>query len=456
MGFVSWTVPGKRAMSADRWGLEQLEIPYGRTLRGKLRPPGSKSITNRALVLGALAEGTSRLQGVLESEDTAVMKEAWRTLGVSLADVEPGVVEVEGTRGRIPRDTASLYVANSGTTMRFLCAVLCLGRGPYRLYGVPRMHERPMGDLVQVLNALGARVRAESPGECPPIVVEQGGLRGGSVTVPGTISSQFTSGLLMAAPYVASSLEVLVTGPVVSAPFIQMTVSMLRQFGVDVDAEWFYPPERAGQVPAESVVARFFVRHGAYRGRTYPIEPDATAASYFFAAAALTGGEVTVEGLGRGSIQGDLAFLQLLEQMGARVEMGPDWTRVQGNRLVGITADLRATSDLTPTLAILAAFAEGPTHITGIDHIRHQETDRIQALAGELGKLGALVEERTGGLTIQPRPLKGALVETYNDHRLAMSFAVAGLRVPGLKIKNPGCVAKTYPQFFDDFFRLLQ
>ena len=406
-------------------------------LRGTIRPPGSKSITNRALVCAALAEGPSLLSGVLDSDDTRVMIEALPQLGIAVEqDRENATVQVVGCGGRVPATKADLYVGNSGTTIRFLTAMLSLGQGTYRLDGTARMRERPIGDLLGALRQLGGDAVSEQGNGCPPVVVRGRGLGGGRATVAGDISSQFLSGLLMAAPYAAAPVELAVEGPLVSRPYVEMTRAVMRSFGVAITVE----------KPCRFTIAA--PQH--YHGRHYTIEPDASAASYFFAAAAITKGEVTVEGLSRDSLQGDVAFCNCLEQMGCQVQYEADQITVTGGPLRGIDVDMNAISDTVQTLAAVALFADGPTTIRGVAHIRHKETDRIHALAVELRKLGAEVEERADGLQIMPRSLRGAEIDTYDDHRMAMSLALVGLTVRGVVIRDPGCTAKTYPHFFRD------
>ena len=421
-----------------------LEIQPGGPVQGRVRPPGSKSLTNRALITAALADGDSILTGVLQSDDTRVMIDGLGKLGIDIRHESPDVVHVTGCAGRIPADQADLSLGNSGTSMRFLTAVAALGNGTYRLDGVERMRERPIADLLVALGTLGGAALSEHGNGCPPVVVHGRGLQGGAVRMKGDTSSQFLSGLLMAVPYARQRVVIEIEGALVSEPYVAMTLAVMSTFGVEVATKHF---------------ERFSVSAPAcYHACRYKIEPDASAASYFFAAAAITGGAVTVEGLSRGSLQGDVAFVDLLEQMGCRVtertEAPEASITVTGGRLKGIKADLNAISDTAQTLAVVALFAEGPTSIRNVAHIRHKETDRIGALATELRKLGAEVDEHSDGLTIYPRPFHGAPIATYDDHRMAMSFALAGLRVPGVFLENPGCTAKTYPNFFDDLAKL--
>ncbi|MEX0977842.1 MAG: 3-phosphoshikimate 1-carboxyvinyltransferase [Pirellulales bacterium] len=407
----------------------------------RLRPPGSKSLTNRALVCAALARGTSTLDGVLESEDTQVMIEALGGLGISIrVDPQSHSAQVTGCGGKIPAARADLYVANSGTTVRFLTALAALGRGVFRLHGTTRMHERPIQDLLDSLAALGVRAESEAGTGCPPVVVHADGLSAARTTMRGDVSSQFLSGLLMAAPCAqgpaGTPLEIEIAGPLVSKPYVEMTLAVMRAFGarVEVDRDW----------------KRIAVAPSAYAATSYPIEPDASAASYFWAAAAITGGRVLVEGLGSSSLQGDVAFCECLARMGCKVREDRSGIAVEGGPLVGIDVDMNAISDTVQTLAAVALFADGPTEIRNVAHIRHKETDRIAALASELRKLGATVQERADGLRIVPGPLHGAGIDTYDDHRMAMSLALVGLKIKGVVIHNPECTAKTYPKFWDD------
>ena len=447
---------------------DSIEIhPLTAPLDAAVRPPGSKSITNRALVCAALAGGPSTLSGALDSEDTRVMIDALRQLGIAIEVQQGGAVLcVSGCGGRLPATGGELYVANSGTTVRFLTALVALGQGRFRLDGTQRMRERPIGDLLDALAQLGVRAKSETGSGCPPVVLEAAGLAGGSVQIRGNVSSQFLSGLLLAAPYARKPLDIMLAGTLVSQPYIRMTLAVMRSFGVAVDG---------GDLSHLRVPAP-----AAYRGCGYPIEPDASAASYFWAAAAIAGGRVTVQGLTRDSLQGDVAFCDCLKQMGCRVESDGQGTTVTGTgALRAIDVDMNAISDTVQTLAAVALFAEGTTRIRNVAHIRHKETDRIRDLAREVRRFGAVVEEHHDGLAITPphehggrehdpalraagpsttglpaSNLHGAEIHTYNDHRMAMSMALVGLRVPGVVIRDPGCTAKTYPLFFRDLAAL--
>jgi 3-phosphoshikimate 1-carboxyvinyltransferase len=417
--------------------------PVAGPVNGSIRPPGSKSITNRALICAALAEGASTLSGALDSEDTQVMIAALKQLGIAVDVSDLGrTLRVSGCGGKIPASAAELFVANSGTSMRFLTAMATIGQGVYKLDGIARMRERPIGDLVDSLRQLGVQIDAVGANNCPPVVVSAAGLPGGSASIRGDVSSQFLSGLLMAAPYAQQPITLNVAGTLVSIPYVDMTIKVMESFGAKATATSDY---------SQIVVSNA----KRYRGRDYAIEPDASAASYFWAAAAVTRGSVLVEGLRFDALQGDVEFCRRLEAMGCRVEETAEGIRVAGaDRLRGIETDMNAISDTVQTLAVVSLFAEGPTEIRGVEHIRHKETDRIGDLARELRKFGAKVVEFQDGLRIEPGPLHAAAVDTYNDHRMAMSFAVAGLRIPGVVLRNPACVTKTYPRFFEDLARI--
>ncbi len=454
---------------------DKLEIiPLTRPPNATVRVPGSKSITNRALVLAALtAKGfTWALRGALQSEDTEVMVECLRSLGFRVLTEWPDAtvyVNSGEDEPTIPATEADLYVANSGTTMRFLTALVSLGHGRYRLDGVARMRERPIQDLLDTLAQMGVIIRSEQGNGCPPVIVEADGLRGGRVQIKADVSSQFVSGLLMAAPYADNPVTLEVTGTIVSHPYIDMTVRMLKQFGFSIleirgaggSISYDFISHR-GRGSDETNRKRALAAAAYDRldprlnlpPRDYCIEPDASAASYFFAAAAIMGGHIVIPDLSRKDLQGDVYFVDELERMGCRVEKAPDAITVHGAQLSGINADMNDISDTVMTLAAVACFAEGPTTIHNVAHIRHKETDRLAALATELRRVGAGVDEFADGLTITPQPLHGAEIETYNDHRMAMSMALIGLKVPGIVIKNPGCVAKTYPSFFADLEKL--
>ena len=407
--------------------------------------PGSKSITNRALVLAALCSrgGPCRLSNALRSEDTEVMVDGLRRLGYQIEVDWPTVVVSNDGTDLVPNSEAELSVANSGTTMRFLTALCAVGCGRYRLDGVARMRERPIGDLLDALRQCGVKAESEQANDCPPVIIETSGFTSEGAIVQGQISSQFVSALLMVAPMNVSETMIFgirLEGTLVSEPYVKMTESMMLQWG----STWRYDaPSRTYLFDLDSLAHYFSPDE-------YAIEPDASAASYFFAAAAITGGRILVRGMKREMLQGDVLFVDALARMGCLVTETDEGIAVEGRPLRGIDIDMNAISDTMMSLAAVACFAEGTTTIRNVAHVRHKETDRIAAMAAELRKLGASVDEFDDGLTITPGALHGATVETYRDHRMAMSLALIGLKVPGVVIDDPGCVAKTYPGFWQD------
>jgi 3-phosphoshikimate 1-carboxyvinyltransferase len=407
-------------------------------LDARVRPPGSRSLTNRALLAAALARGDSVLVGATESDDALAMREGLRTLGVPIAVTDAAWL-VAGCGGRLPAEgRAKVDVRASGTTARFLTAAATL-TGPdaeVLLDGTPRMRERPIGDLVAALGALGGRAEALGAGGCPPVRVRGGGLAGGRAAIDARRSSQYVSGVLLAAPCAAGDVELsLVEGRLVSRPFVDLTLQVMGEFGADAD--W---SEDGG----------LRVARGGYTGRRYAIEPDAQAAVYAFAAAAISGGRVVVEGLGPASRQPDLAILPVLERMGCHVrrEAQAIELRSEPGKLAGVVCDGDPMPDAVLALAVVALFAKGPSEIRNVANLRIKESDRLAALEAEIRRLGGRAEAGPDWLRIEPAPLHGAAIETYADHRMAMSFALAGLAVPGVSIRDPGCVAKTWPDFF--------
>jgi 3-phosphoshikimate 1-carboxyvinyltransferase len=402
--------------------------------------PGSKSISNRALLLSALAEGSTLLVDLLDADDTRVMRDALSTLGVRLATVEGGL-QVEGCGGRFPARDAHLFLGNAGTAFRSLTAALAFAGGRFVLDGVPRMRERPIGDLVDALNDLGARIRYVDRVGFPPLSIEPADtVSSAHVDVRGDVSSQFLSGLLMAAPLVApvGDLRIGVQGTLISQPYVRMTLALMRRFGVTVR-------EGGGE---------FIVPPAVYRspGR-FVVEGDASGASYFLALGAIAGGPIRVEGVGRDSVQGDVRFADALTAMGAQVEVGEDAIEVRGpatGRLRAIDADFNHIPDAAMTIAVAALFADGTTTLRNIGSWRVKETDRIAAMAAELTKLGAHVEEGADWLRITPpAPWREASIDTYEDHRIAMCFALAAVAGLPVHIRDPKCVAKTFPDYFE-------
>jgi 3-phosphoshikimate 1-carboxyvinyltransferase len=402
-----------------------------------VRLPPSKSYTNRALAAAALAVGRSTIVGPSRSQDSHYMTGALASLGVAI-QADPDRTLVAGTGGVLAAPRKPIFVGNAGTTFRFLTALAAVAAGATTLTGDAQMRTRPVGDLLDALAQAG--VRTSSAGGFPPVTVEGGSFAGGAITLPGDKSSQYLSAILLAAPYAGGPVTVTVEGAQSSAPYVRMTTEVMRAFGVPVE-------EGPGPVYRVGAGTR-------YAGRTYAIEPDASAASYFLAAAAVTGGRVRIPGLSASSLQGDVRFVDTLVAMGCTSTPGDGALEIAGGSLTGIEVDMNAMPDCVPTLAVVALFADGPTSIRNVAHLRFKETDRLAALAAELSRLGAGVELLPDGLVIRPAPLAGARIETYRDHRIAMSFAVAGLRVPGVSIADPGCVAKSFPGFWDEFTHL--
>ena len=411
-------------------------LPIDHPLNASVRVPGSKSLTNRALLIASLAHGTTRLTNALFSDDSRYFAEALQALGFSVQlDEGSREMTVTGMGGRIPAEKAELFVGNAGTAARFLTAFLTLGKGEYSLDGDLRMRERPMGDLVDALNQLG--VELETTNNCPPVEIFASGLPGGKTRIAGDISSQFLSALLMVAPYARSPIEIEVTTALNSKPYVDMTIAVMKDFGVEV--------ERRGY-------EHFIIQPSIFSSISpYSIESDASAASYFFAAPAICGGRVRVENISPNSVQGDIAFLDILQQMGCTIQAGTGYIEVsRTDKLLGVEVDMRDIPDTAQTLAVIAPFASSPTRIRGIASARLKETDRIHATCTELARLGIPVEEHEDGMTIHPcNKIQPGIIQTYNDHRMAMSFALIGLQVKGITIENPSCVSKTFPNYFE-------
>jgi len=405
--------------------MSSLELGPLTRAEGTVRLPGSKSISNRVLLLAALARGTTQVRGLLDADDTRVMQAALEKLGRPIRAKQ-----------------ADLFLGNAGTAFRPLTAVLAFSGGEYRLSGVPRMHERPIGDLVQALRAMGARIDYLGAEGFPPLAIHPGRIAAGqTVKVRGDVSSQYVSALLMAMP-LAGGGTIEVEGELISKPYIEITLNLMRRFGVEV--------RRKGW-------SRFDVPGTAYASPgTVIVEGDASAASYFLAAGAIGGGPVRVEGVGRASIQGDVRFCEVLEAMGARVAMGEDWVEARGRApLRAFDLDLNHIPDAAMTAAVLALFADGRCVLRNIASWRVKETDRIAAMATELGKLGARVQAGADFLEVTPhRLVTGVAVDTYDDHRMAMSLSLAALGGIALRINDPECVAKTFPDYFQVFGRI--
>ena len=445
---------GRAAGAAPRTSdMEHLDLAHATRASGTLRLPGSKSISNRTLLLAALAQGSTRVRGLLDSDDTRVMLEALRRLGVALA---PGAAEgewlVTGAPEGFPAREASLFLGNAGTAFRSLTAVLALGDGRYRLEGVPRMHERPIGDLVDTLRQAGARIDYLANAGFPPLAIAPREKLGGAVVrVRGQVSSQFLTALLIALGASGGGVRIEVAGELISKPYVEMTLALMRRFGVVVEREGW---------------EAFVVPGGArYRSPgTVDVEGDASSASYFLAAGLLGGGPLRVQGVGRDSLQGDVRFTEVIEAMGGRVDFGEDWIEVSGRPpLRPLDADLNRIPDAAMTAAVLALFASGPSCLRNIASWRVKETDRLSAMATELRKLGASVEEGADFLRISPPAhFAGAspsgarvAIDTYDDHRMAMCFALAAFGPVQVRINDPGCVSKTFPDFFAAWSRVV-
>ncbi|MFT3927275.1 MAG: 3-phosphoshikimate 1-carboxyvinyltransferase [Myxococcales bacterium] len=414
-------------------------IPLQNPVSADVDVVGSKSYTNRVLILAALAQGSSTLSGALFSDDTRYMAASLRALGVPVeADEAKYQLKVSGANGHVSAASAQCFVGNAGTAARFLPVLMALGKGVYELDGIERMRQRPIAPLLRALESLGTKVECLAEPDCIPLRVHGGSLVGGQVSVPGHISSQYISGLMMGAPCMPKGLTLDIEGELVSRPYVEMTAQAMRDFGVEL--------ERVGE-------RRFVIPGGqTYRGQNYRVEPDASAASYFFAAAAICGGRARVPGLGTRSLQGDRGLVHILARMGCRVVEGEDFTEVHGpadGKLKGVEVDMADLSDVAQTLAVVAPFAESPTRVTGIGFIRKKETDRVGAVVTELKRLGIRAEEEADGFVVYPGTPQPGSVHTYDDHRMAMSFALIGLRAPGIVIEDPGCTAKTFPTYFD-------
>jgi 3-phosphoshikimate 1-carboxyvinyltransferase len=404
--------------------------------------PGSKSITQRALIAAALAEGTSTLVGPLTSEDTSYTIGALQAMGIDIDDSDGAAWVVHGSGGRIREPAADIFLGNNGTATRFLTSVASLGHGIFHITGDPRMSERPIAPLMEALQGWGVNILSDAGNGCPPLTIEADGIGGGKTVLPEGKSSQYLSSLLLVAPYAEKTAELEVQGEVLSKPYVEMTMEVMAAFGVSGEA-------------APSLTS-FRISRGSYQAREYRIEGDASGASYFWAAAAVTGGRVTVANVPVPSLQGDAHLVPLLARMGCQVHKTGHGITVQGpEKLAGIEVDMGNMPDVAPTLAVVAAFAEGTTVITNIAHLRIKECDRINAMVTELRKMGAQVEEEQDRMIIHGQAngtnLHGAAIETYHDHRIAMCFAVAGLRIQGVEITGEQCVAKSFPDFWERF-----
>lgn len=418
-----------------------MEIRPVHHLDATVEVPGSKSYTQRALIIAALAEGRSTISRVLLSEDTRYLMEALRVLGIEILTSGNDVV-IQGTGGKIRNPGQAIYLGNNGTALRFLTTMVSLGKGEFLLEGSSRLRERPLKPLLDALKTLGVPSHSRDNKGYPPVRIDAQGLRGGSVAFTDVESSQYISSLLIGAPYAAEDIEITLQGSTVSEPYIEMTLHIMERFGAEI--------ERGDK-------NRFKVKSGRnYAGQEYIVEGDASSASYFFLAAALCRGRVRVMNINPESLQGDIKFLNIMEGVGCSIVRGDSWVDVIGGPLHGgdVVFDMGNMPDMVPTLAVLAAFRQGRTSITNVSHLRLKESDRIAALVNELHRIGVNAKERDDGLVIEGGKPHGAEIETYNDHRIAMSFAIAGLAVPKMKIQDKLCVGKSFPGFWDELQKL--
>jgi len=403
-----------------------------------VRVPGSKSLTQRALVIAALARDNSFISNPLISEDTNYLMEGLRILGAQIVSVSGGLY-VNGTAGKLANTNRQIFLGNNGTALRFLTALVCLGQGQYILTGEKRLRERPVGALAEALKKMGAHITCTN--DCPPVTINANGLAGGKISLRDVESSQYVSALLLCAPYTRQGIELTLRGRVSSVPYIDLTVAAMREFGIKIEKE----------------KNKYTVkRQNSYQGREYRVEGDASSASYFFLAAALLQRPIRVMGISRKSCQGDIHLLEILEKLGCHIEAREDWVEVTGNNLTegDFIFDLNDMPDMVPTLAVLAAFRRGKTTITNVEHLRIKESDRLAAMAAELKRAGIKAEETAGGLIITGGKMKPAKIQTYNDHRIAMSFAVAALAVTGIEITDKKCVDKSFPEFWEELGKI--
>jgi 3-phosphoshikimate 1-carboxyvinyltransferase len=418
-----------------------IEIQPAAKIIAEVAVPGSKSITQRALIAAALSDGTSTLINPLESEDTHYTAGALEQMGVTVAR-EGEKWRVKGNGGRIAIPDKDIFLGNNGTATRFLTSVAALGTGTFRISGDARMAQRPILPLMQALQGWGVDIASIYNNGCPPLLINARGLAGGKTVLPAGKSSQYLSSLLLVGPYARQEAELEVQGEILSLPYVIMTLAVMEAFGIRVEAN--------------DALNSYRIPRGIYRAREYAVEGDASNASYFYAAAAVTGGAVTVPNVPVPSLQGDAAFVALLARMGCQVRKTGDGLTVSGpEELKGITIDMGDMPDVVPTLAVVASQARGRSTIKNIGHLRIKECDRLHVMAVELAKMGARVQELDDALVIEGKdpgvPMHGAEIETYNDHRIAMSFAVAGLAVSGVKILGEECVAKSFPDFWERF-----
>lgn len=414
-----------------------------KNFKAEVEIPGSKSVANRALILSALAKGKTILKNMLFSDDTKYMMNALQKLGNKIdIDEKNKIVTVEGNQNRNFGE-CELFVGNAGTAMRFLPTYISTGKGEVTLTGIERMKKRPIKDLVEALNQLDVTVNYLENKGYPPILVKADELKGKKVVIRGNKSSQYLTSLLLSSPYGKNDVEIKIDGELVSIPYIDITLKMMKDFGIEVENENY---------------KNFKIKANQnYKGKEYIVEGDCSSASYFFGMAAITNSEIKVNNVKKDAMQGDIKLLEVLSEMGAEVEYGENFVIVRGTgKLKGVTVDMHHMSDVAQTLAVVALFAKGKTEIKNVYNMRIKETDRIKAVYNELTKLGAKVTELEDGLIIEPSKKynEGILIDTYDDHRMAMSFSLAGLLIPNTKINDPGCVSKTFPNYFSEFEKI--
>ena len=419
------------------------EVKVGQNFIAEIDVPGSKSVANRALIIAALAEGNTVLKNMLFSDDTRYMMEAIRKLGnIVEVDEQKRTVIVKSTTEKVFPET-ELFIGNAGTAMRFLPTYISAGQGKVSLTGIERMKERPIKDLVDGLRELGVEVTYKEKDGFPPFEIDANGLPGGEISIRGDKSSQYLTSILLSAPYAKEDVTVKIQGKLVSIPYVDITIKMMKDFGVEVENRDY---------------KEFFIKSGQkYKSRDYVVEGDCSSASYFFGIAAITNSEIKVNNVCKNTMQGDIKLLEVLEKMGVSVSYGENHVLVKGSgKLRGITVDMHHMSDVAQTLAVVALFADGVTEIKNVYNMRIKETDRIKAVYNELTKLGAKITELEDGLIIEPavKYNENVEIDTYDDHRMAMSFSLAGLRIPGVKIKDPDCVSKTFPNYFEEFEKI--
>ena len=416
--------------------IEARYIKTVRTVDAIIDVPTSKSIMNRALIAAALAEGISKIINPSSADDCKLMIEALRKFGITIEEY-PNHLLVHGCDGKLTAPKSEIYVGNAGTTMRFLVGLAAIAKGSTRLVGSERMNKRPLIELLSALNQMG--VKYESAGGYPPLTIHGGKLQGGTITIDGTRSSQFISSILLIAPFADTNVNLVITRKLISKPYIDLTLEVMNNFGVVI----------------KSTENKYEIRNdNGYKTSKITVEADVSSASYFFAAAAITGGSVLVRNLSLQSKQGDVKFLDILGQIGCKVTANFDGVCVRGGQLSPISLDMNEIPDMVPTLAVMALFTKGKTYLKNVKHLRYKESDRLSALATGLKKIGGIVTENEDSLEIMSGNLNGATIETFEDHRIAMSFAVAGLRIPNVSILNPGCVVKSFPGFWSEWEKL--